>query len=163
MPTAFKGGNSCSGRGAGKGAAELNIERKDMHGMKPVYIINGFLESGKTEFITYTIAQPYFRIQGKTLIIACEEGEVEYGDELLRRCNAVLEVIEEEEDCNPNHLVELEKSTSRNASSSSTTACGILKISSYPGTGRWNSRSLPLTDPPFPCIIPTCALCWRRW
>ncbi len=52
-----------------------------MHGMKPVYIINGFLESGKTEFITYTISQPYFRIKGKTLIIACEEGEVEYGDE----------------------------------------------------------------------------------
>lgn len=83
--------------------------------MKPVYIINGFLESGKTEFITYTIAQPYFRIQGKTLIIACEEGEVEYGEALLRRCNAVLEVIEEEEDCNPNNLVELEKSISRNA------------------------------------------------
>ncbi len=77
--------------------------------MKPVYIINGFLESGKTEFITYTISQPYFRIQGKTLMIACKEREVEYMDELLRRCNAVLEVIEEEEDCNPSHLVELEK------------------------------------------------------
>ena len=82
---------------------------EEMHGMKPVYIINGFLESGKTEFITYTISQPYFRIKGKTLIIACEEGEVEYGDDLLRRCNAVLEVIEEEEDCNPGYLVELEK------------------------------------------------------
>ena len=29
--------------------------------MKPVYIINGFLESGKTEFITYTLSQPYFQ------------------------------------------------------------------------------------------------------
>ena len=34
---------------------------------------------------------------------------MEYGEALLRRCNAVLEVIEEEEDCNPNNLVELEK------------------------------------------------------
>ena len=32
--------------------------------MKPVYIINGFLESGKTEFITYTLDQPYFQIKG---------------------------------------------------------------------------------------------------
>ena len=43
--------------------------------MKPVYIINGFLESGKTEFITYTLSQPYFQIRGKTLLIVCEEAE----------------------------------------------------------------------------------------
>ena len=66
--------------------------------MKPVYMINGFLESGKTEFITYTLAQPYFRIKGKTLIIACEEGEIEYEDSLLKRANAVVEWIEEEEE-----------------------------------------------------------------
>lgn len=77
--------------------------------MKPVYMINGFLESGKTEFITYTLAQPYFRIKGKTLIIACEEGEIEYEDSLLKKANAVVEWIEEEEDFNTNHLVELEK------------------------------------------------------
>lgn len=77
--------------------------------MKPVYMINGFLESGKTEFITYTLAQPYFRIKGKTLIIACEEGEVEYEDSLLKKANAVVEWIEEEEDFNTNYLVELEK------------------------------------------------------
>lgn len=77
--------------------------------MKPVYMINGFLESGKTEFITYTLAQPYFRIKGKTLIIACEEGEIEYEDSLLKKVNAVVEWIEEEEDFNTNHLVELEK------------------------------------------------------
>ena len=53
--------------------------------MKPVYVINGFLESGKTEFITYTLEQPYFRIKGKTLIILCEEGENEYDPALLAR------------------------------------------------------------------------------
>ncbi len=77
--------------------------------MKPVYMINGFLESGKTEFITYTLAQPYFRIKGKTLIIACEEGEIEYESDLLKKANAVVEWIEEEEDFNTNNLVELEK------------------------------------------------------
>lgn len=77
--------------------------------MKPVYMINGFLESGKTEFITYTLGQPYFRIKGKTLLILCEEGEIEYSDILLRESRTVLELIEDEEDFNPSHLIELEK------------------------------------------------------
>ncbi len=77
--------------------------------MKPVYIINGFLESGKTEFITFTLDQPYFQIKGKTLILLCEEGEVEYAPELLKRSNAVLELIEEEADFVPAKLLELEK------------------------------------------------------
>lgn len=77
--------------------------------MKPVYMINGFLESGKSEFICFTLAQPYFRIKGKTLLILCEEGEVEYEQELLMQTNTVVELIEEEEDFNPTHLAELEK------------------------------------------------------
>lgn len=77
--------------------------------MKPVYMINGFLESGKTEFICFTLAQPYFRIKGKTLLILCEEGENEYEEELLRAANTVLELVEDEEDFTPNKLIELEK------------------------------------------------------
>lgn len=77
--------------------------------MKPIYVINGFLESGKTEFITFTLAQPYFKVKGKTLILLCEEGEVAYDKELLRRSQAEVELIEEEADFNPNHLMELEK------------------------------------------------------
>ena len=77
--------------------------------MKPVYVINGFLESGKTEFIAFTLDQPYFRIKGKTLLLLCEEGEVEYDEKLLERSRCVVEVIEEEEDFTPSHLMELEK------------------------------------------------------
>lgn len=77
--------------------------------MKPVYIINGFLESGKTEFITYTLEQPYFQIKGKTLLIVCEEGEIEYDEPLLKDSNAVMELIEEEEAFTPANLIELEK------------------------------------------------------
>lgn len=77
--------------------------------MKPVYVINGFLESGKTEFITFTLGQPYFQIKGKTLILLCEEGEIEYDEALLQRSRAEVEVIENEEDFNPSHLMELEK------------------------------------------------------
>lgn len=77
--------------------------------MKPVYIVNGFLESGKTEFICYTLAQPYFQIKGKTLLIVCEEGEEEYDDALLAQSRTAMEVIEDEEDFNTSHLIELEK------------------------------------------------------
>ncbi|MCD7835275.1 MAG: GTPase [Lachnospiraceae bacterium] len=77
--------------------------------MKPVYIINGFLESGKTEFITFTLNQPYFQIKGKTLLIVCEEGENEYDEALLLKSRTVLETIEEEQDFNTGRLTELEK------------------------------------------------------
>ena len=76
---------------------------------KPVYIINGFLESGKTEFITFTLGQPYFQIKGRTLLILCEEGENEYDPALLKKSRTDVVLIEEEEEFNPNHLIELEK------------------------------------------------------
>ena len=44
----------------------------------PVFLINGFLESGKTSFIQYTMNQEYFQTNGNTLLLLCEEGEKEY-------------------------------------------------------------------------------------
>ena len=76
--------------------------------MIPVYMINGFLESGKTEFIKYTITQPYFHSRGKTLLIVCEEGEIEYEDELLKKSKTIKELIEDEDKFNPEYLKELE-------------------------------------------------------
>lgn len=76
---------------------------------KPVYVINGFLESGKTEFISFTLSQPYFQIKGKTLLILCEEGENEYDEALLKKSRTEIELVENEEDFNPAHLTELEK------------------------------------------------------
>ena len=77
--------------------------------MKPVYVINGFLESGKTEFITYTLSQPYFQVRGKTLLILCEEGVNEYDENLLRMSRTVLEMIEDQDEFNAAKLIELEK------------------------------------------------------
>ena len=76
--------------------------------MKPVYVINGFLESGKTEFISFTLAQPYFQIKGKTLLLLCEEGENEYDEALLQRSRTEVELIEEESDFTPENLTNLE-------------------------------------------------------
>ncbi|MCI8801350.1 TIGR03943 family putative permease subunit [Acetatifactor muris] len=77
--------------------------------MKTVYMINGFLESGKTQFISFTLGQQYFQVKGKTLLILCEEGENEYEPDLLAQSRTEIELIENEEDFNPAHLTELEK------------------------------------------------------
>ena len=77
--------------------------------MIPVYMINGFLDSGKTEFIQYTIAQPYFQMRAKTLLIVCEEGDIEYDATLLKKSRTVMELIEDEEDFTAQNLIELEK------------------------------------------------------
>lgn len=76
---------------------------------KPVYVINGFLDSGKSSFIAYTIGQPYFQIQGTTLLILCEEGEGEYRESLLKESGTVVEKIEDLEDFTPSRLMEFEK------------------------------------------------------
>ncbi len=76
--------------------------------MGTVYFVNGFLEAGKTTLIKELIGRESFRIPGKTLIILCEEGDLEYDTEELAGANAVLEVIEEEEDFNEENLSAIE-------------------------------------------------------
>ena len=75
----------------------------------PVYMITGFLESGKTSFILDTISDKQFSKGQRTLIIACEEGEVEYAPDILKAAKAEVEFIEDEEEFNPEHLSELVK------------------------------------------------------
>ena len=64
-------------------------------------MVTGFLESGKTTFLDFTLQQEYFAIDGKTLLILCEEGEEEYDMDKLKLTNTVVEVIEDEEDLTP--------------------------------------------------------------
>ena len=53
----------------------------------PVFVINGFLEAGKTQFITNTLQQDYFQADGTTVLILCEEGDTEYDKEILKKTN----------------------------------------------------------------------------
>lgn len=75
----------------------------------PVYMITGFLESGKTSFILDTISDKQFTRGQHTLIIACEEGEVEYAPDILKAAKADVEYIEDEEDFNEERLSALVK------------------------------------------------------
>lgn len=64
----------------------------------PIYLITGFLESGKTTFINFTVQQEYFQIEEPTLLITCEEGEEEYDEKMLLEHNTLLEAVENPED-----------------------------------------------------------------
>ena len=75
----------------------------------PVYLVTGFLDAGKTSFLSFTIGQDYFQIDEKTLLIVCEEGEESYDESLLERTNTVMEVIENEEDFRLDTLRALQK------------------------------------------------------
>lgn len=75
----------------------------------PVYMMTGFLESGKTSFILETLADKEFSRGEKTLVIACEDGEVEYDEKVLKDSNSVVEFVENEEDFNPENLEGLVK------------------------------------------------------
>lgn len=75
----------------------------------PVFIVNGFLESGKTVFALDTIADPYFSDGEDTLIIACEEGIEEYDRELLKKHSAEVVYVENKEDFTGEFLKNLQK------------------------------------------------------
>lgn len=70
----------------------------------PIYLITGFLESGKTNLIKNMLTDEDFSQGERTLLIVCEEGEEEYEKELLQRSNTVMEVIESFEDLTENNL-----------------------------------------------------------
>ena len=56
----------------------------------PVYLITGFLDSGKSNFLKYTLQEEYFNDGSRSVLILCEEGEEEYDEALLRKTNTVL-------------------------------------------------------------------------
>ena len=75
----------------------------------PVYVITGFLESGKTTFIREVLSSPDFADGEKTLLLLCEEGEEEYDEADYLRHNIEIETIGNEEDLNPDYLDTLQK------------------------------------------------------
>ena len=72
----------------------------------PVYLIAGFLDGGKTDFIN-GILQDGFARKDRTLLLCCEEGELEYDPRVLD--NVTVITIEDEEDLKCSYMKELEK------------------------------------------------------
>ena len=74
-----------------------------------VYLMTGFLDSGKTQFLKFTLQQDYFQIDGKTLLILCEEGEEEYSPMEMLKYGVVIEKVEEREDLTEEFLEDLNR------------------------------------------------------
>ena len=73
----------------------------------PVYLFTGFLEAGKTRLITETLQDGSFNAGEPTLIIACEEGEIEYTPDDFPGDNVTLVTLERIEQVNPDKLAAL--------------------------------------------------------
>lgn len=73
----------------------------------PVYLFTGFLESGKTSFMLNVLQDQGFNEGEKTLIIACEEGIVEFDSEILAELNCDVVYIDSPEDFNTATLASL--------------------------------------------------------
>ena len=74
-----------------------------------VYLMTGFLDSGKTQFLDFTLKQDYFQIDGKTLLILCEEGEEEYNPMELLKYGVVIEKVEDQEELTEEWLEEMNR------------------------------------------------------
>ncbi len=73
----------------------------------PVYLFSGFMDSGKSSLIHETLMEGEFSENGKTLLILCEDGEIEFEENELLKANTKLIMIEEEETFTSNKLEEL--------------------------------------------------------
>lgn len=74
----------------------------------PVYLFSGFMDSGKSTLIRETLIEEDFGEGAKTLLIACEDGEVEYDEAELAKANTKLVMIEEEEEFTEAKLKEMD-------------------------------------------------------
>ena len=74
----------------------------------PVYLVAGFLDGGKTNFINGILEDGFAR-QDKTLLICCEEGAEEYDEEMLAANNAALVSVESPEELTTDFLKALQR------------------------------------------------------
>ncbi len=75
----------------------------------PVFIVTGFLESGKTTLVKDTLMEQDWMEDGLTVLIACEEGEEEYEDEYLEAKNMVVVPVEDFSELNTVFFKRIEK------------------------------------------------------
>lgn len=74
----------------------------------PVYLFSGFMDSGKSTLIRETLVEGDFGEGGKTLLILCEDGEVEFEEAELEKVNVSMVLIEQEEAFTSAKLKELQ-------------------------------------------------------
>ena len=76
-----------------------------------VYLMTGFLDSGKSQFLKFTLTQDYFQIDGTTLLILCEEGEEEFDPLEMAKHGVKIIKIEEQEELTDKYIKMLQVKT----------------------------------------------------
>lgn len=69
-----------------------------------IYIFAGFMDSGKSTALQGVLLKNKFLAERKSLIICTEEGETEYDETLLKKQNASVLYIDDEDDLNEEYL-----------------------------------------------------------
>lgn len=72
----------------------------------PVYVVTGFMDSGKTSLITQTLMENDFGVNARTLILACEDGDEEYDEAMLSKVRATVVDASSEENFTAEFLQE---------------------------------------------------------
>ena len=75
----------------------------------PLYLITGFLDSGKTTLLTDTLNMDYFSDGQRTVLLMCEDGETEYDPEQLSRLNTRLVPVQDQAQLNTSFLQEIDR------------------------------------------------------
>ena len=75
----------------------------------PLYLITGFLDSGKTTLLTDTLNMDYFNDGQRTVLLMCEDGEEEYDPQQLSHRNCRLVPIENQEQLTTEFLQEVDR------------------------------------------------------
>ncbi|MGI5963909.1 MAG: GTP-binding protein [Lawsonibacter sp.] len=75
----------------------------------PLYLITGFLDSGKTTLLTDTLNMDYFNDGQRTVLLRCEDGEEEYDQEQLSKRNCRLIPVEGPQQLTTSFLQEIDR------------------------------------------------------
>ena len=75
----------------------------------PVYMMTGFLDSGKTTFTKDLLTSPDFCSGERTLFLRCEDGEEEYDEKQFAPFNVQMVTFDEQEEFTKARLKELTK------------------------------------------------------
>ncbi len=101
----------------------------------PVFLITGFLESGKTTLAETILENERYTNGGNVLIVCCEEGEVEYDPAKLKKYHGTLVNLEEAEELNAQRLAKLDAEVKPE--------CVIVEYNSMWGVDLLGSLRLP--------------------
>ena len=101
----------------------------------PVYLITGFIESGKTTLGLTVLANDRFTNGGKVLVLCCEEGETEWDDKSLEKYKGVLVTLDSADELTTAKLAQLDKEIEP--------TCVIMEYNTMWGMEKLDEISLP--------------------